>query len=97
MNTVVQLPVCSFRKAAAGPPKIEPTPLSDIEEAVIGGGEFRPKGVGKGRTDEDQIPVLFAAKWLELGVSRNLDFGCRARVGLAPPSIPATRPTNAPL
>jgi hypothetical protein len=39
--------------------------------------------------------VLFAAKSLELGVSRNLDSG-RARVGLAP-SIPATRPTNAPL
>jgi hypothetical protein len=26
MNTVVQLPVCCLRNAAAGPPKIEPMP-----------------------------------------------------------------------
>ncbi len=50
--------------------------------------------------------MLFAAKWLELGVSRNLDSGWWRfeKPGLrlpgarwfGTPSIPATRPTNAP-
>ena len=46
MNTAVQLPVDCLRNAAAGPPRIEPTP-GRCAGAVIGRREFRPKRVGE--------------------------------------------------